>query len=131
MGIVLSMFKTAASRRNDASGHNQGIIMKFRKTSHVALAALIIVGACFSTSASAHSDGRIIRDILLAPLLLPAAIIAATVPQPVVYEETYYGGPSRGVDRYSRVERRGYAPSRDVQRHEWQRNDGRFYRRYR
>ncbi|MDR2014180.1 MAG: hypothetical protein LBP99_00960 [Azoarcus sp.] len=100
--------------------------MEFRKTSRVALAALVVVSVCFSAPASARSDGHIIRDILLAPLVLPAAIIAASVPRPVVYQETYYVEPPRHV-----VVRHGYAPPRhDVRHHGMYRNDGR-YRRYR
>jgi hypothetical protein len=99
--------------------------MEFRKTSRVALATLAVVGVCFSAPASAHNDGRIIRDILLAPLLLPAAIIAASTPQPVVYHETHY------VQSPRRVVHHVYAPRHDVRRYEMHRNDVRYDRRYR
>jgi hypothetical protein len=75
----------------------QEIIMETRKTSRIALTTLAIVAVCFSASASAHNDKHVIRDILLAPLLLPAAIIAASTPQPVVYHETYYVHQPRRV----------------------------------
>jgi len=101
--------------------------MEFRKTSRVALAALIIVGTCFSTTASARSDRHIVRDILLAPLLLPAAIVAASTPRAVVYDDAYYyGRPTY------RVEHHRYAPPRhDMRRYQNHRGDGRYTRHYR
>jgi hypothetical protein len=97
-------------------------IMEFRKTSRITLAALIVAGTCFSTPALArnHHNGHLVRDILLAPLLLPAAILAASTPQPVIYEETHYVTPPRYVARHR------YEPRRDVRRYD----NGR-YRRYR
>jgi len=93
--------------------------MEFRKTSRVVLASLIVVGACFSTPAMARHEGRVVRDILLAPLLLPAAIVAASAPRPVVYQETYYAEPRYRVERYE------YAPRRhDARRYEGYRDHG-------
>lgn len=56
--------------------------MELRKTSRAALATLLVAGACISAPASAH--GNVVRDILLAPLLVPAAIASATLPPVVV-----------------------------------------------
>ncbi|MDR2925733.1 MAG: hypothetical protein LBU76_07300 [Azoarcus sp.] len=96
-----------------------------RNTSVAVLATLLIAGSCFSTPALARSDRDTIRDILLAPLLLPAAIVAATAPRPVIYQETRYVAPQRHVVRHR------YAPRHDVRRYERQRYNGRNYRRYR
>ena len=102
--------------------------MESRKVSRVVLATLVVAFACFSTPASArHGNGHVARDILLAPLLLPAAIIAASTPQPVYYE-TYYGGPNRYATHHR------YAPRHDVRRYESHRSYGRqggYSRRYR
>ena len=98
--------------------------MEFRKTSRVVLASLLVVGACFSTSASAHNRGHVTRDILLAPLLLPAAIIAASTPRPVVYQETYY------VESHRHAGRHRHAPRHDARRHGGYRDHG-GYRHYR
>jgi len=100
--------------------------MEFRKTSSIALAALVIAGACFSTSAAAagRHDRHVVRDILLAPLLLPAAIVAASTPRTVVYEDTYYARPHYRVEH-----RRHYAPPprHDMRRHDGYRGDTRHY----
>lgn len=96
-----------------------------RKTSVAVLATLLIASACFSTSAMARNGRDTVRDILLAPLLLPAAILSATAPRPVIYRETRHIAPPRHVV-YHR-----YAPRHDVRRYERYRNNNRNYRRYR
>ncbi|MCL2162740.1 MAG: hypothetical protein FWH56_12910 [Betaproteobacteria bacterium] len=104
--------------------------MESRKVTRAVLATLVVACACFSTPASArHGNGHLARDILLAPLLLPAAILAASTPHPVVYHETYYYG---GPNRYATHHR--YAPRHDVRRYESHRGYGRqggYSRRYR
>ncbi|MDR0565180.1 MAG: hypothetical protein LBG78_09650 [Azoarcus sp.] len=97
--------------------------MNARK-SHVVLAAMLVAAACFSTPASARNGH--IRDALLAPLLLPPAIVAATISAPVVvYDDyDYYDAP-----RY----RRGPPPRRHMHRappprRDYRRHDGGHYR---
>jgi hypothetical protein len=99
--------------------------MESRTISRGVLATLIVVCACFSTPASAHGKGHIARDILLAPLLLPAAIIAASVPPPVVYHETHY------VRSHRHVVHHRHGPRHDVRRYERHGNHGGHHRRYR
>jgi len=91
--------------------------MEFRKSSRAVLAVLIVAGACFSAPASARHDRHVARDILLAPLLLPAAIIAASSP-PVVYHETHYVGSNYRGGHH------GYAPRYDSRRHGGYRSHG-------
>jgi hypothetical protein len=97
-------------------------IMEFRKTLRAVLATLIVLGTCISTPASAHNTGHVVRDILLAPLLLPAAIVAATAPRPVVYQETYYVEQPRHV-----VVHHG-RPRHEVRRYESRRGHHHHYR---
>jgi hypothetical protein len=67
--------------------------MELRKTTRAALATLLVAGACISAPASAH--GNVVRDILLAPLLVPAAIASATLPPVVVAPVPLVHAPAR------------------------------------
>lgn len=108
--------------------------MEVRKTSGIAFAALFVAALCFSTTASAR-HGEITRNVLLAPLVIPAAIAAATLSPPVVYRETryveepryYYRDDHRyrPAPRYN--DRRHYR--NDSRRYDNRRYDGRYYRR--
>ena len=107
--------------------------MEVRKTSRIAFVALFAAAACFSTTASAR-HGEITRSVLLAPLVIPAAIAAATLSPPVVYRETRYVEEPR---HYYRNDHR-YRPApryndrrhyRDSGRYDGRRYDNRHYRR--
>lgn len=67
--------------------------MELRKTSRAALATLLVAGACISAPASAN--GNVVRDILLAPLLVPAVIASATLPPVVVVSAPVVHAPAR------------------------------------
>ncbi|MDR1853573.1 MAG: hypothetical protein LBR05_01540 [Azoarcus sp.] len=64
--------------------------MNVSKFSRAAAASLLIAGAAIATPASASGHNNIVRDLLLAPLVLPAAIIAATVPHVTVQSAPVY-----------------------------------------
>jgi len=64
--------------------------MNISKFSRAAAASLLIAGAAIATPASASGHNNIVRDLLLAPLVLPAAIVAATVPHVTVQSGPAY-----------------------------------------
>ncbi|MDR3212968.1 MAG: hypothetical protein LBT71_03475 [Azoarcus sp.] len=110
--------------------------MKVRKTSHAALVTLLLASVCISAPASAH--GGVVRDLLLAPLLVPAVIAHAArptivvAPPPVVYapaRTVYYEEPRYEEPRYGRPSYRRDVRHAPPPRHGGRWNDrGRHHR---
>ncbi|MDR3086444.1 MAG: hypothetical protein LBU45_00585 [Azoarcus sp.] len=92
--------------------------------SHVLITAALIACAALISAPASANHGEKTRALLLAPLVLPAAILSATLPQPVVYEthQPRYNKP------HYRNARRAPSPPR---RHHRYRDNRRYDHHYR
>jgi len=93
--------------------------MNISKISRAAAASLLIAGAVVATPASASGHHNIVRDLLLAPLVLPIAIANATLPHVTVESSPIYyydDGPRYRDSRRAPPPPRHRAPRRDHRR---------------